>query len=320
MINRAPDATTVYFALAAAFVGLSRLQIKAEEPLWVISLVIGIASFVLGFFALVSRKISRMNPRPFVKWAGGKRQLMPEILKYAPADFNAYYEPFVGGGAVFFKIAAGHLAYLSDANRELIATYRAIRDEVKSVIRLLSTYRYEKSFFMRVRESRPESEHEIAARFIYLNRTCFNGLYRVNKLGEFNVPFGRYKDPLICDTENLLACSQALQKATIQYSDFGRTNPSRGDFVYLDPPYVPVSGTANFTSYTSAKFDDEDQVRLRNLAYGMKARGVHVLLSNADVPRVRELYKDFEIISVSARRSVNSKPGSRGAVGEVLIR
>jgi DNA adenine methylase len=265
--------------------------------------------------------------RPPIKWAGGKRQLLPELRKALPAKWRHYYEPFIGGGALFFDLRASGwtgAATLGDANERLVRTYIGVRDSVETVIELLKKTRYDKTFYLRERARNPDlfgDDAEIAAWFIYLNKTGFNGLYRVNRRGEFNVPFGRHDNPLICDDINLRACAKALCKTKFVIGDFEKTLKSAetGDLVYCDPPYIPVSASANFTSYTRDGFDMPDQVRLRDCAAALKKRGVHVILSNADVPAVRKLYKGFTIRAVSARRAINSKATSRGAVGEVII-
>ncbi len=269
--------------------------------------------------------------RPFVKWAGGKRQLVGELRKSIPEDFfdgrHHYYEPFVGGGALFFSLRASgwnHAATLGDANERLMRTYLGVKDDVEAVIEALGKTRYEKKFYLRER-ARPidtaANDFEVAAWFIYLNKAGFNGLYRVNKDGGFNVPFGDYDNPTLCDAPGLRAASHALKKTKLVIGDFEKAVKSAeaGDLVYCDPPYVPVSATSDFTSYTKEKFGPVEQERLRDMALRLKRLGVHVILSNADVPFVRKLYKGFNIRSVSARRNINSKGGSRGAVGEVII-
>lgn len=268
---------------------------------------------------------------PLLKFVGGKRQLLPEIRKHVPPKFGCYFEPFVGGGAVFFdlhaagRIDAKHRAWLGDSNLELITTYSAIETRLEETIGVLRNYEKrhsEKLFYeMRARPMLPPDKAAVGARMIYLNRTCFNGLYRVNKKGLFNVPFGKYANPTICDEANLRACSRAFKVAALSAVDFEEvaTDAKRGDFVYLDPPYVPVNPTSNFTSYTKGGFGLADQERLVAVAAKLKKRGVHVLLSNADLPLVRKLYKGFEMRRVEARRNVNSNGSKRGAVGELLI-
>ncbi len=265
--------------------------------------------------------------KPFLKWVGGKTVLLPEILPRLPKKIGTYYEPFLGGGAVFFALAAEKRfvrAILSDSNAELMNTYGAVAWEVEAVIKRLEEHVYEKSHYYAVRASAPRSLPTRAARFIYLNRTCFNGLYRVNKSGQFNVPFGRYTNPTICDEENLRAVSEALRvlgfiNLVADNFETAVLGAKAGDAVYFDPPYVPASDTANFTAYTKSGFGPEEQTRLRDVAKDLVYRGAHVLLSNSDTPFVRKLYKGFKIETVEAPRRVNSKGGKRGNVGELLI-
>jgi DNA adenine methylase len=264
--------------------------------------------------------------KPFLKAVGGKTVLLPEILPRLPAKIKTYYEPFLGGGAVFFALAAAgrfERAVVSDANEELAITYVALANLTDKVVRALKKHVYDETHYYSVRAQDPlKLEMSVrAARLIYLNKTCFNGLWRVNRKGQFNVPFGRYTNPTICDEENLRAVSLALRRVTVASLDFEKTvlPAKRGDAVYFDPPYVPVSETANFTAYTAGGFGPDDQARLRDVAKRLDERGVHVLLSNADTPLVRELYKGFRIESVQAPRRVNSKGGKRGNVGELLI-
>jgi DNA adenine methylase len=259
---------------------------------------------------------------PFVKWVGGKRKLISELRKHIPASFGTYYEPFVGGGALFWALRPAS-AILSDANARLVNAYVAVRDRPDAIIDELRTYPYERKFYGRTRALIDEgTSAQRAARFIYLNRTGFNGLYRVNRRGEFNVPFGRYANPTICDAETLRACSAALRGVEIVRGDFADVlaRAKKGDFVYCDPPYVPLSATSSFAQYTADGFMYEDQRRLRDIARDLKRRGVHVLLSNSGPPIVRELYADgFDIREVLAARAISCKGDKRGAVKEVLI-
>jgi DNA adenine methylase len=261
--------------------------------------------------------------RPFLKWAGGKRQLLPSLLQNAPANPPHYFEPFVGGGALFFALRPKK-AVLADVNRRLIRAYKGIRNSVDKVIRLLKSYPHAPEFFYSFREKNIDegTDAEVAAWFIYLNKTGFNGLYRVNRGNRFNVPFGRYANPTICDEPTLHACSAALVGADLRVEDFESVveKAKAGDFVYFDPPYVPLSTTSSFTSYTSQGFGDAEQTRLRDTARRLKERGVRVLLSNSSAPSVRKLYADgFSITEVSATRLVNSKATARGAIVELLI-
>jgi DNA adenine methylase len=261
--------------------------------------------------------------RPFLKWAGGKRQLLPHLLPRIPPH-RRYFEPFVGGGAVFFAHRPRR-AVLADVNQRLIRTYQGIRDDVGEVVRLLKTYRHDRTFYYALRESDVDagSNAEVAAWFIYLNKTGYNGLYRVNRKNRFNVPFGRYANPGICQEETLRACAEALDGTEIVLGDFETiaARARRGDFVYFDPPYVPLSASSSFTSYTSDGFGLDDQTRLRDVARALKRRGVGVLLSNSSAPLVRQLYRDdFDIFEVAAKRNVNSQGRGRGAITELVIR
>lgn len=274
----------------------------------------------------VAKKIKEPVARPLLKWAGGKTSLLPEILRRLPSKISTYYEPFVGGGAVFFALAAEHRfkrAVLGDANDELMRAYGALRAHPDNVVETLKSHVHEEKRYYQVRGLDPKTlkPSDRAARLIYLNRTCFNGLYRVNKKGIFNVPFGDYSNPMICDEENLRAVALALKDVRLLGEDFTQTMHSAGlgDAVYFDPPYVPLSETSSFTGYAKYGFDSFDQERLRNTALTLVERGVHVLLSNSDTPFVRQLYREFHIEEVQARRAINSKGGKRGKVGELLI-
>lgn len=267
-------------------------------------------------------------PRPFVKWVGGKTQLLAELFRMLPESFRDYHEPFMGGGAVFFGLSRhgvldGRRVSLSDVNRELVATYQAIRDDVSGVIRALSAHAYDKDHYYAVRGEDPWrlGAAARAARLVFLNRSGFNGLYRVNRRGEFNVPFGRYDNPRIVDEENLLAVSRALSAATVEHRDFETVldRAERGDLVYFDPPYVPVSATASFVGYAQGGFDMEAQERLGDVVDTLARRGVSVLLSNSDVPWMHTRYKQYRVERVLARRNVNSRASSRGPVGEVVV-
>ena len=269
--------------------------------------------------------------RPFLKWVGGKRRVLPEIFKDIPELFSHYYEPFLGGGALFFHMRSHGLLMdnqitISDANLRLIRTYRAVRDNVEGLIERLKVYksRHSKEFFYDLRAvdiDSKRSDVEVGAWMIYLNKTAFNGLYRVNKKNKFNAPFGRYENPKICDTENLRACHRALQGVEIKhaYFDHMRKRIRSKDFVYFDPPYVPVSATSSFTSYTDGGFGSLEQKLLRDFAQEIKKKGAYVTLSNSDHPFVRELYRGFRVRSIKVGRAINSKASARGKVGEGLI-
>ena len=299
---------------------------------------------------------SPREARPFLKWAGGKRQLLPQIRQFYPEDFDNYIEPFVGSGAVFFDLhnqglLQGRSAVLIDNNTDLIGCYAAVRDRAPAVIRSLSRLAtaYRKNpheHYYRVRDKRfnparqrisngrgPDARRytaSLAAMLIYLNRTGFNGLFRLNSQGGFNVPIGRYKNPQICDADNLRAVSAALSgSVTIAQDTFESvlTYANRGDFVYFDPPYAPLSRTALFTSYTPGGFSLEDQERLQQVVIKLAAKGCWVLLSNSTAPDVTRLYDGnpqaravgLHAHKVPARRAINSDPAKRGAVLEYLI-
>ena len=268
--------------------------------------------------------------RPFLKWAGGKRQLLGELIPCVKAagEFGRYYEPFLGGGALFFQmVRTGRLrrnATLSDSNPNLIDAYWGVKKDVQEVIRLLLNHksRHSKEYYYRVRANVPEDRLKRAARIIYLNKTCYNGLYRENRKGEFNVPCGRYKNPTICDEENLRAVSDALKRARIDTKRFARVLSAAkpGDLVYFDPPYHPVSKTASFTSYEKRGFDENSQRGLAHTFRRLDNMGVKVVLSNSMTPLVQELYSGFRIEEVMANRAVNSRADRRGKVSEALIR
>lgn len=264
---------------------------------------------------------------PFLKWAGSKRFLAEEILRRLPAKINTYYEPFVGGGAVFFALAAeGRFkrAVIGDANEELMNVYAMIRKCPDALMLFLGRgFEQDEKSYYRIRAQDPNKLSPLAraARTLYLNKVGFNGLYRVNKKGVFNVPWGRQEGRGIFEEENILACSKALAETKLTSLDFEKTvaGARRGDVCYFDSPYIPVSPTANFTTYTAGGFTLADQIRLRDVAAALVKRGVHVLLSNADTPLVRKLYRGFKIEKVQAPRRVNSKASKRGNVGELLI-
>lgn len=263
--------------------------------------------------------------QPFVKWVGGKRNLMNSIKAHLPAEFNNYYEGFVGGGAVFFALLDRiERAYLSDNNLDLVITYQIIKDDPTRLIARLKELAngHSSEQYYNVREQELTDSVEVATRFIYLNKTCFNGLYRVNKSGKFNVPIGDYKNPNIVSEENLLTCYKALQKATITYHDYREVEPKpqQGDFCYFDPPYHPTADDS-FTAYTKENFTEQNQSELRDYALELHRSGAYVMLSNSKTQLIEELYSDnaFHLHIVQAPRTVNCKPNARGAVDEYLI-
>ncbi len=269
-----------------------------------------------------------VQARPFLKWAGGKGRLLDELCSRLPAEFGRYFEPFVGGGALYFALhGAGRLragAELSDANGKLIDAYRAVRDDVEAVIAHLSGFSNDRDLYYQVREWRHEDLDlpRAAARIIFLNKTCYNGLFRENSRGEFNVPFGRYVRPAICDAANLRAVAAALRRASLRQLDFedvpARVKP--GDLVYFDPPYHPRSATSSFTQYSEHGFGEDEQRRLARVFRELDARGAYAMLSNSDTPFIRELYAGFVIEEVLAGRAINSKAERRGKVSELIVR
>jgi DNA adenine methylase len=271
----------------------------------------------------ISEPIRRYRiPRPFLKWVGGKGQLLLELRRSYPARCGRYHEPFIGGGAVFFDLEPDD-AIISDANEELISCYRVVQNDVEALIVALQEHVYEKEHYYAVRELDPAALDPVerAARTIYLNRAGFNGLYRVNSAGKFNVPFGRYKNPLICDADNLRGCAGALSGIEIRERSFeGVLDVARrGDFVYFDPPYIPVSDTAYFTAYQKHGFGMTNQEKLAQVFEELAGRGVKVMLSNSDVPWIHERYARFAVRVVKANRFVNSNSRRRGPVGEVVV-
>ncbi len=276
---------------------------------------------------------------PFVKWAGGKTQLLPELEKYIPDNFTRYFEPFLGGGAFFFYLVSSRqlkfTAYLSDVSKELINAYKVIKNDVEELIELLKLHEkgYKANpneYYYKLRDAQfqPLTDSESAARFITLNKTCYNGLYRVNRDGLFNVPIGKFKkSPLICDSENLRNVSMALRHTNayvlvsnyLEILELAKEN----DFIYLDPPYKPMSITANFTSYTNEGFTDKDQVALHETFKKLDKRGCKILLSNSDTPFIRALYSEFKEYTTQVSgvmRAVNSKATKRTGHTELLIR
>ena len=270
--------------------------------------------------------LKRVEARPFLKWAGGKGQLLPELLARVPIVFGKYFEPFLGGGALFFALysdARVNQACLSDANAKLMDTYRAVRDEVESVIAELQGFAIDKAQYYRVRAWRHDELAPAlrAARFVYLNKTCYNGLYRENQRGEFNVPFGRYKRPKICDADNLRAAAVSLRQAQLECHDFEKILDlaEAGDFAYLDPPYDPLSPTSSFTSYHEEGFGPNEQHRLARTFQELDRRGVYVMLSNSDTPLTRALYTAYTVERVQAARPINSKAQRRGKISELIV-
>jgi DNA adenine methylase len=266
-----------------------------------------------------------VEPRPFLKWAGGKHHLIPQYSPYFPAQgaYDTYCEPFLGGGAIFFHLRPKQ-AVLMDINPELVNVYQQVQKNVGDLIELLREHRdrHSSEHYYHVRACIPVHPTERAARLIYLNKTCFNGLYRENSKGQFNVPMGRYKNPGIFDVALLRAASKSLQVAVIKVAPFEEILTiacSDRDFVYFDPPYHPISSTSNFTGYNRFAFTSADHTRLRDVFAELCDRGVHTLLSNSNCDFVQALYKTFKIENILATRSINSKAQRRGKITELLI-
>jgi len=297
--------------------------------------------------------LPRSAGRPLLKWAGGKRQLLPALRRFYPAEFGRYFEPFLGSGAVFFDLVrsgrlSGHRVFLTDSNRDLIGCYETVRDAPDEVIRHLEqlaaerpsnpqSHFYEtRTRFNRLRADLPEASHEgytpaLAAMLIYLNRTAFNGLFRLNSDGEFNVPVGRYARPRISDPALVRAVSHALADPLVSLSlrrfETVAQRARAGDLLYFDPPYAPLSDTARFTGYTGRTFTLDDHARLRDVAVTLAVRGCHVMVSNSSAPAIRALYEDDPRVAASglhvhrlpARRAINSRADARGPVMEFLL-
>ena len=267
---------------------------------------------------------------PVLKWVGGKRQLLGEITPLLPGQITTYCEPFLGGGAVLFSLQPSN-AVVNDLNADLITVYEVIRDDVEALIASLKHHENTAAYFYAIRDMDRDkakyqalSKVERASRMIYLNKTCFNGLFRVNSSGEFNTPFGQYKNPNIVNEPVLRAVSCYFRDSGIRFysEDFAATldRVEAGGFVYLDPPYDPVSDTASFTGYNKGGFDKSEQIRLKQCCDDLTRRGVKFLLSNSATPFIRELYQGYEMTIVKAKRAINADATKRGAIEEVLIR
>ena len=275
-----------------------------------------------------------VEPKPFVKWAGGKRQLLAELEKSFPKQFGTYFEPFLGGGALLFDLLAKKpnlKCSVSDLNSDLVLAYVTIRDKLGRLIESLENHskNYHKDstgYYYEVRKQEPKSQIEKVSRLLFLNKTCFNGLYRVNSKGKFNVPLGRYTNPNIVNRENLTTVSKFLQSDKIKIScrDFESilNDAKKGDFVYFDPPYQPVSDTANFTSYTHRDFTEDDLQRLADLANQLNSKGSHVLLSNSNTKIVKKIFssKKWKVKEIAVNRAINSNSQKRTGHKEVLIK
>lgn len=268
---------------------------------------------------------------PILKWAGGKRQLLDEITPLIPSKIATYVEPFIGGGAVLFDLEPKK-AIINDFNSDLINVYRVIRDNPNELLSLLEKHNKlnNEEYFYQIRKLDRTDDYNImsdiekAARIMYLNKTCFNGLYRVNQSGQFNSPYGKYKNPNIINKSAILAVSDYFNNNNIKIIKGDYKEPlkklRKGDFVYFDPPYMPISTSSSFTKYTENGFSKKNQIELKNECDKLDKKGIKFLLSNSFHPLIQELYKDYEIITVKARRSINSNANKRGEIEEVLVR
>jgi DNA adenine methylase len=270
--------------------------------------------------------------KPFLKWVGGKGQLLTQFQSLFPKKYNSYFEPFIGGGAVFFSINPPK-AHINDINKTLVQTYAHIKNDVEKLIKSLTKLEKEfltkdtearKEFYYSIREKYNSLSHEDFKKslyFLFFNKTAFNGVYRENSKGGFNVPMGSYKNPKIVDEENLREVSKMLSNTKITSGSFvdAVKNAKAGDFVYFDPPYHPLSETSSFTSYSKDSFSKDDQIRLRDLFVELDRRGVYVMLSNSSAPFIQEIYSGYTQIPVYASRMINSKADKRGKISEVVI-
>lgn len=256
----------------------------------------------------------------FLKWAGGKQWLAPRLGELFPKKFRRYFEPFLGGGSLYFSVRPIK-AILGDANPRLIEMFLAVRDNPRSVIKQLQKWQYTKEDYYRIRSSVFDSRYVRAAQFIYLNRTCWNGLYRVNRRGDFNVPFGVFENPTICNELAILSASALLKKATINCADFENTvrRASKGDLVYFDPPYTVAHANNGFVKYNEKIFSWQDQQRLAKTATDLRKRGCHVLISNAMHPSICDLYKGFHLVSFPRKSLLAGDPTKRRDITEALF-
>ena len=271
-----------------------------------------------------------INPlaRPFLKWAGGKRQLVNDLIQYMPEKYNTYYEPFLGGGALLLELQPKQ-AVINDSNSELINCYSIVKNALNELIDELRQYKNDEEYYYEVRKLDRQKNYALrtpvqkAARIIFLNKTCYNGLFRVNSQGQFNVPFGRYKKPNILDETVLKAVSNYLNTAQVEILniDFAEAvkKANKNDFIYFDPPYDPISSTSSFTGYDVNGFDRNQQTRLKEVFDDLTGRGCNLMLSNAYTDFIVDLYKEYNLVKVSATRAINSNASRRGKVDEVIV-
>ncbi len=278
------------------------------------------------------KSFNQLEVKPFLKWAGGKRQLLPVIKEYLPAKYTEYYEPFIGAGAVLFSLQPKK-SIINDTNSELVNCYQVIKHQPEELLKLCQQHKKHnsKEYYYQLREQDRQNNFnqlspvERAARIIYLNKTCFNGLFRVNSSGQFNVPYGKYKNPTIADPAVIRAITNYLNQARvcILNADFAQAvvAAKKGAFIYFDPPYHPLSDTSSFTGYSMNGFGEEQQTRLRDLCNDLSDRGCQILVSNSATPLIKSLYADprYEVVEVKATRAINAVSSKRGKINEVLI-
>ena len=265
-------------------------------------------------------------PKPFIKWAGGKRQIIKELTDSLPKNYNRYFEPFIGGGALFFAVRPKN-AYISDINPELINLYNMVKNNTHSLIKDLRRYKNTETEFYKIRnlDRTPDYKNltniEKAGRFIYLNKTCYNGLYRTNSKGQFNAPYGFYKNPNIIDEQNLKICSELLKETEIGLSDFSNIENKikTHDFVYFDPPYIPINKTSSFTKYYKDDFNTGSQIKLKELCDRLNKKNIYFMLSNSYNETALNLYKEYNIKKINAIRAINCKADKRGTINELII-
>ncbi|MDD4111127.1 MAG: DNA adenine methylase [Clostridia bacterium] len=287
---------------------------------------------------MVKNKAGFKDAKPFIKWVGGKGKLVPELEKYFPKKFNRYFEPFVGGGALFYEVIKKNnivFSSINDINKKLIITYKQIQQDPKKIISLLKNIENEykklsleeqKEYFYKIRKKYNEESLDnitIAVYLIFLNKTCFNGMYRENSKGGYNIPFGDQKNPTICDEKNILAVSKCLKNTEINNLSFEEAveKCKKGDFIYFDPPYYPISATSSFTSYSKNSFGPREQEKLRDVFIKLAKKGCFVMLSNSNTDFIREIYKEYKdyFKYIYATRSINSNGNKRGKILEIAI-
>ena len=285
------------------------------------------ATIISGRAGLINARSQKLFPefeiqKPFLKWAGGKTQMISDILKFAPKNFNKYIEPFIGGGAVYFNLNHSE-SIISDLNEELVITYKQVKENVGETIDILEKYNNTEEFYYKTRalDVNKLSYSERAARLIYLNKTCFNGLFRVNKKGEFNVPYGKRSGSFL-NKENLISASNYLRDTDIYHSDYKsvlKMFAKRGDFIFLDPPYQPVGKFSDFKRYTKEFFYENDQIELAELFKELTNKGCFVMLTNSDHPFILDLYKDFQIKIIETKRLISSDPKTRKGIDIIVL-